>query len=61
MNDLQIVKEKIAALIKKAKEDNWNPTPYKSRNRSSLHVIINTPEKAKRFMKLLELAETGEL
>jgi hypothetical protein len=61
VKEKELVKEKVAELIRRAETEGWNPKRYKSGKPSSLHEIINTPEKAKRFMKMLELVEKGEL
>lgn len=57
----ELVKKEVAALIKRAKKERWNPKGSISDKPSSLHEVIKTPEQAKRFMKMLELAEKGEL
>lgn len=52
------IKKKIADLKEKAKKEGSSTLKPASaiRNGSSLHKIINTPEKAKAFMKSLESA-----
>jgi hypothetical protein len=51
------VKEKVKALIKKAKESGLKSRGYKSSIGFSLHRIIKTPAQARRFMRFLEASK----